>query len=484
MKPAQHVANPGLAALIRGAGYPSLERFAVAVNVCGWEMYGIRTSYDHVTVKRWLAGGRCQHPEVVAAVLTNAWGVDVPVAVIWPELRDGQKPIPAHLQPWVAARTLEELGVFLRSDMLSRRETLSGAVKAATGPALLAPIARWLGVPAGRLLPRDDGTRRIGVDDVAAIEESTHLFAVSDAERGGALSREAAVGQLKYAVDLAEHASYGDAVGNRLLAAIARLSGLVGYLCQDCGMSGPAMRYFTFGLQAARESTDERAPLLVVSILADMAQAMRWLGRPNTALRLHDLAVGQLPADRRRYTVVRAVLASKRAEDGLCYLSAPALPEMQNALNLAFELYSHASHEDHRTAITGWHRALDMSEAGTQGRAAAAYLVMAKDNKHLAVKAEESTLQTLANAPAGQGRDRVLSQIRLARIRFAMAEPEQACDDGLVALDMNGHAVSAMIRKRLRELLADSEPYTAVPRVAEMRRRVEAAVGQQGYCKV
>lgn len=131
-------------------------------------------------------------------------------------------------------------------------------------------------------------------------------------------------------MDLAQHASYSDVIGNRLLAAIGELSGLVGYPLQNCGMPGPAQRYFTFGLQAARESTDPRAPMLVVSILADMAQHMRWLGRPNTALRLHDLALSQLPTDRRRYLVVRAVLACKRAEDGLCYLGGSALSEVRS----------------------------------------------------------------------------------------------------------------------------------------------------------
>jgi hypothetical protein len=308
----------------------------------------------HITVKRWLAGSVCQNADVVAAVLSDAWyiPVPVPVQVIWPQLRDGAAPVPAYLQPWVAARTLEDLGIFLRSDMLTRRETLTGAVKAASGPALLAPIVRWLDVPPGRITARDEGVQRLGIGDVIAIERSTRYFAGTDAEVGGALSREAAVGQLKYAVELAQHASYSDAVGNRLLAAIAALSGLVGYLCHDSGMPGPAQRYFVYGLQAARESTDERTPLLVISILADMAQHMRWRGRPNTALRLHDLAVSQLPADRKRFNVLRAVLATKKAEDGLCYLGSSCLPEVKSSLSLSLDLYAQASDEDRATAAT------------------------------------------------------------------------------------------------------------------------------------
>src|SRR5262249_43699037 len=159
--------------------------------------------------------------------LSDAWGVEVPVAVIWPELRDGRQPVPAHLHPWAAARTLEELSVFLRSDMLTRRETLIGAVKVGSGSPLVAPTAPWLTVPPGRLTSNDEGSHRIGLADVISIEQFTKYFAAIDAEVGGALSREAAVGQLKYAVDLIQYASYAQDVGDRLLAAIARLSGLV-----------------------------------------------------------------------------------------------------------------------------------------------------------------------------------------------------------------------------------------------------------------
>src|SRR5262249_10274298 len=224
--------------------------------------------------------------------------------------------------------------------------------------------------------------------DVEAIERSTRYFAATDAEIGGALSREAAVGQLKYAVDLAQHASYSDRTGNRLLAAIAELSGLVGWMCHDSGMTGPAQRYFTYGLQAARESTDPRASLLVVSILSDMAQQMRWLGRPNAALRLHDLAASQLPGDRHRFNVVRAVLAGNRAVDGLCRLGGSSLTEARSALSLSFDLYAQASDDDRATAPAMWHRAMVTTEARLSSNASAAYLVMARDNRNLAAEAE------------------------------------------------------------------------------------------------
>jgi hypothetical protein len=362
--------------------------------------------------------------------------------------------------------------------MLTRREALAAAIDVATGASLVDPIARRLGAPPGRLAGNDHGVPRVGLVDIEAIEHSTRYFAATDAEVGGALSREAAAGQLKYAVDLARHGSYSERTGNRLLAAVAELAGLVGWLCHDSKMPGPAQRYFTYGLQAARESTDPRAPLLVISILSDMAQHMKWLGRPNTAVRLHDLAINQLPHDRSRFNVLRAVLATKRAEHGLCYLGASCLPEVQSALSLSIDLYGQASDEDRATASSLWHRAIDTSEAELSAMAAATYLVMAHDDPKLAAEVEQRTLRHLARVGDGQGRNKLFSLIRLASARFIAGEPEQACDDGERALAIADDCASAMVTARLRDLVADAEPYRDVLRVREMRERVRAAIAR------
>ncbi len=414
-----------------------------------------------------------EHLEVVSAVM--AWGVSVPSGAVWPELRHGEPSV--HQQPWTATRTLKELSTFVRCDMLTRRETLTQAVKAVSGPALVAPITGWFDILPGSLEPRDHGTHRIGAGDVEALERSTRFFAATDADLGGALSREAAVGQLKYAVDLARHANYSQATGDRLLAVIAELSGLVGWLSHDSGMAGPAQKYFTHGLQAARESADPRAPLLVVSILADMAQQMRWLDRMKAAMQLYDLAIGQIPADRRRFNVVRALLTAKRVQDSICHLGPAYVSEVRSALGQSFELYAQADDEDRATAATLWHRALDMSEAELSNAAAGSCLSAARDDPSLAIKAEEYTVAQLAKTGEGRGRDRVFGQIRLARLRLLAGEAEQACDDGEKALQLAGPVNSAMIRTTLRWLLTESEPYGNVPRVAEFQERLRTALG-------
>jgi len=406
---------------------------------------------------------------VVAAVLSDAWGIHLEAAQ--PELCGGEQP--AYRQPCSADRTIKELSIFLRSDMLTRRETLTQAVKAMTGPALVAPIVGWLDTSPGRLEPRSQGTQRIGIGDVESIERSTRFFAATDADVGGALSREAAVGQLKYAVDLARHAVYAESTGNRLLAVIAELSGLVGWLCHDSNMPGPAQRYFAYGLQAARESADPRAQLLVVSILADMGEHFRWLDRPDTALRLLDLSIAQLPSDR-RFDGLRALVVARRAGNALCYLGPSRLSEVRIALGMAFDLYGRANEDDNAGASTMWHRVMDVSEHELVPPAAAAFVALAEHDPRLAAEAEKYTLRQLANLPDGQGRSKMFGHIRLAKIRFLSGEGEQACEDGDQALDIAPCVTSTMIQARLRDLMAAAKPFAEVPRVRQFKGRLHA----------
>lgn len=442
-------------------------------------MYGLKLFYDHVTVKRWLEGRLCQNPEVVAAVLSKAWGIPIPVEVVWPEMRDGQGPVPAYQQAWVAVRTLDDLGALIGSDMLTRREILAGSMGVATGSTLIDPLARWLGAEPVGLPEPSEAKRRIGMEEVDNIAAAIKHFAALDAKAGGGLSREAAVGQLKYAVDLTRYASYSDEVGNRLLATIAGLSGLVGWMCHDSGMPGPAQKYLLYGLQAARESTDERAPLLAVRILGDLGQHARWAGHNGTAVRLFDMALGQLPPGRDRFNLTRAIVTSNKAQS-LCHLGRTSVPEVRSAVGLSSDLHAQATDEE-RTAIANLpHRSIDMSEPELAAKASEAYLVLAREDPRLFAEADELGRHSLAGIALGFGRNKVLAQVRLARLRFVAGEPDQACDDCEHALTMVGNTKSSMVTTRLRDLLGDTEPYQKLPRVRELRERVQATLLKQG----
>jgi hypothetical protein len=353
----KHIANPGLAALIEGAGFRSLERFAVAVNVRGWEMSGLKLSYDHVTVKRWLA--------------------------------------------------------------------------------------------------------------------------FQDADVGGALSREAAVGQLKYAVDLVRYASYSNAVGNRLLTAVAELAGVVGWMCHDSGMRGPAQRYLIYGLQAARESTDPRAPLVAIGILRDLGRHAHWAGQHATSLQVLDLALNQLPNERSRFKALRAVLWGNKAWT-LASMGPAGLPEARNGLSLAADLAAQASDEDRVMAVAALHElptaTPEALEAQLSITTSCAYLTMAQHDRGVADEAQARAVAAVARTIDKPARHSLMAQIRLARARLAAGEPDQACEDGDMALTLAESSASAMVTRRLRELAADTEPYREQARARELRERLRVVM--------
>src|SRR5262249_22767796 len=131
LPPFDRITNPVLAVLIERSGYPSLEAFGCAVAALGYNQHGLVLGYDHTTVKRWLAGGSCQHPDLVTAVLSAAWEVPIPTDVVWPHLRNQDVAASPQQIPCVASRTLDELAATIGRDMLTRRQVFARAMGAA-----------------------------------------------------------------------------------------------------------------------------------------------------------------------------------------------------------------------------------------------------------------------------------------------------------------------------------------------------------------
>ncbi|MGH3935115.1 MAG: hypothetical protein ACRDS1_09090 [Pseudonocardiaceae bacterium] len=465
MKLPTRVANPVLAVLIQHSGYNSLDKFAAAVNDLGAKRHGLKLYYDHIAVKRWLSGGTCQHAEVVAEVLGRAWNVPIPATVIWPQLRHGARAPAAHLYPCVAVRTLDELAAYIGSDMLTRRKALTDATKIAVGTALVGPLLRWLNAPAAGLPAHDlPGSSRLTMATVTGIEAATTQFGLQDAAIGGGLSREAAVGQLKHAVDLLRDTTYTEAVGNRMLAAVAELAGMVGWMSHDVRMDGPAQRYFTLGLQAARESGDPRAVLLRVRLLACMARQMCALDQPATGLQLVQAGLDIVPHG--RHPASAAMLWNLKARM-LGALGSDTVPEIRHAAALAVDLLAEAEQCSDREAIAY------VGPAELAGNAALAWQGAAIHNPALARRAEEQALFALAHRPDGFNRSRVFDQISLAAARFTLTEADQAAADGHIALDVAAEVTtSGRVFNRLRTLLDYSAPYATRTPVRDFRDRL------------
>ncbi|WKU03460.1 hypothetical protein [Micromonospora sp. HUAS LYJ1] len=353
--------------------------------------------------------------------------------------------------------------------MLTRRTLLNDAIDVAVGTALTGPPLRWLNAPGTGLTARTTpATNRLTMATVTGIETATAHFGAQDAAIGGGLSREAAVGQLKYAVDLLRDASYTDAVGNRMLAAVAELAGMVGWMSHDVNMNGPAQRYFTLGLQAARESTHPRALLLQVNLLADMARQMHTLRHPDTGLRLVDAALDLLP--RGHHPTATAMLWNLKARM-LAPLGTTAVPEIQHATALAVDLLAHA--DDAPLAY------IDAAELA--GNAALAWQDAAIHTPALARHAEKQALFALAHRTGGYSRSTVFHQVSLTAARFTLAEADQAATDGHTALDLAAEVpTSTRVLDRLHTLLDHSAPYANRPAVATFRDRLTLTLRATG----
>ena len=344
------------------------------------------------------------------------------------------------------------------------RDAIQSLGRGEPDPVGIDDLLRWLAGPATGLPRRaETSARRLTAATVSGIEAATAAFGAQDATIGGGLSREAAVGQLKHAVDLLRDTSYTDAVGNRMLAAVAELAGMVGWMSHDVHMAGPAQRYFVLGLHAARESTDPRAGLLRVSLLADMARQMRDFGRPDTGLQLIDAALAQIPCG--RHPAAAAMLWNLKARMLAAHGNATVV-EMTHAIGLAEDLLEHAhSSDEDLLAYTG--------VAELAGNAALAWQDAATHDRDLARHAEQQAIRALANRPDGYSRSKVFDHISLSASRFTLTEAEQAAADGHTALDLAAEvATSTRVLDRLSTLLEHSRPYAHQPDVRDFRERL------------
>ncbi|MFY1673899.1 hypothetical protein ACN27G_28760 [Plantactinospora sp. WMMB334] len=452
--------NQVLAVLLKGAGYTSMTHAAEAINDFGRQQYGLDLSYDHRRVARWLQGGGCDRPDLVAKALSSAWGTDVPPSLIWPDTRNGARQLPAHRQPFVAIRTLDELATFVRRDMLCDGSTLPSLAAVTDGSELVDAISRWCDADTVRLPPSTSkGSERVGVEAVEGIEHVTARLIAANAEFGARVSRDAAVGHLKSAVDLLNTASYDDATGNRLLAVVATLAAVVGRMCHDSGLEGPAQQYATYGLQAARESTHEHGPFSSVCILADLARQLRSLDQPHAALRLIDLAVSVLPDAHAHGKRVKAMLWNLKAQ-ALTATGTTGLREVRGMISLAADLRAESRAETQSPPPPG--TLPHPTDADLHRETADAYLHLASafpaQAPDLAKRAEIEAVKALAISDPTLRRARVYSQISLAWARFLLGDTEQARVDAEEAVRQTAAVPdSARLRARLWEMLA-SDP--------------------------
>jgi hypothetical protein len=309
---------------------------------------------------------------------------------------------------------------------------------------------------------------------VEGIERTVRYFVTSDASAGGGLAREAAVGQLKYAVDLAQYASYSAAVGTRLLTVIADLADRVGWMSHDAGMAGPAQRYAWYGLQAAHEAGTERAQLFAVRVLDHLAEYAREAGNLETARRFNDLALERVPKDPHRFNAVRAILRSRQAIV-LGGIGVTHVPEVDKYVNMSFQLHHKAQDDEPSPWLaTGFpYSCTPGADAELASEVATAYHALAREDARHAARAQQHARQALERRSDSFPRSRVFDQVMLARTGLRAGELDRACREGQEAIRMAAAVSdSHRVRTRLAQLMDDTEQHEREPAVRELREEL------------
>ncbi|MEU1940862.1 hypothetical protein ACH49O_41870 [Streptomyces coeruleorubidus] len=278
----------------------------------------------------------------------------------------------------------------------------------------------------------------------------TAFFTKANATKGGGLYRAAIVAQL---AEVARRIQDGvpTSLKARVFAATADLAALAGWVSHDCGRYATAQRYWAYGTYAATEAGQ---PDRGVEIVTRMSHQMIYLGHPQDALGLLDVAAAKanLPA-------TRALVAS---QTGRVH---PALGNERDAerhLGAADELVADGLGDD----VPEWVAYFDAAEH------AGARAVSARDLRGIGRPRRASAHFTDALALRRPGFDRVkvMDRIGLAAALFAEGNAEQAAAAAHQALDDATRVDSTLVASRLNTLLDAARPYRTAD-VNEVRTR-------------
>lgn len=422
---------------------------------------------DGSRVRRWLEGERPRDPvpRLLAEVFTERLGVPVSPADLGFPQPGTRGPGEEINFPWLLTRTASALTRQTKGDLMLDRHAFQedeAPGEVAAGPELLAAVQPWASaVPEPLPNLAEHGHGRIGMSDVAQIEQVTTVFRNWDNLYGGGLTREAIVGQLKGAAALLD-GPYTEQTGRALFRAVADLSSVAGWTSFDAGLHKTAQRYFVLGLHAAKEAGDKA---LGAHLLNCMSRQMGHLRRPADALELVQLA--QYGARNDATATTRAMLHALEAR----YLAVTGqMREFDRAAGLAEDSYAHSD----PGTDPDWVQFFDVSEFyATMG---ICHQIAAASRPGHAGTSATMIEHAITSRPAGRVRSRAFDHIGLARTRLIQGEYEGAATAADTALGLLGELSSSRVTDRLRELLIDAGPHAGNQAVQGLRDRLSAAL--------
>jgi hypothetical protein len=256
----------------------------------------------------WRDSGGVPHtplPMLAAYVLSRHLGRSIEPRHIW-QNADVNSPsvVPAISGfdlPWSVASTKQVAQEWAMSGLIDRRAFL-----AVSGAALARAVWVYLDQTApGRALRA--ATVQPDSPLIAQIEQSIPLLQQLDDAKGGAANLSYVGAQVRaVALVLAEN-DHDKPTTRRLMAALAELGQLAGWMAFDANQHGLAQRYLFTALRAAHDADDSA---MAGHVLADLSVQATTLGHPNDAVTLGEAAARTAA---RSAVSVRASITSRLA---------------------------------------------------------------------------------------------------------------------------------------------------------------------------
>ncbi|MFJ8856181.1 transcriptional regulator [Streptomyces sp. NPDC102437] len=427
-------------------------------------------SPDESSVRRWRAGETPRHPvpQLIVETISERASIALsPADLGFPGLLLA---VQGTGLSWLPGTSVQALLHLTRSEvMLTHTRNSTSASRVQKGSALLAPLQQWattgpssLTVPAGRT------GGQVGAAEVEGIRAVTAMYRDVDNRHGGILSRKAVVAQLNEAASLLHTCTYTERTGRDLLAAVADLGSVAGWMSFDAGHHTSAQKLFITSLHAAAEAGDKA---LGAHILQCMARQMSHLERYEDALALVDLA--QYGARWRLSPAASSMLASLEARFQAILGN---LTDSETAAGRA---------EDAFTGIVPGNEPAHMMFFDTAELSATigvAHQIAARNSEGTGrARHAESGIrliqQALDSRPAHRVRSKAFDHLALARTHLAVGEPEGARQETIHALDLFGTISSHRVGDRLTELHDEALPYANSAPAIVLRERIMHALG-------
>ncbi|VFA98138.1 XRE family transcriptional regulator [Nocardia cyriacigeorgica] len=304
---------------------------------------------------------------------------------------------------------------------------------------------------------RAQNVSRVGRSDVETVQHAVTAAASTENLRGGGSASDSAAKHLRAFAPLLT-ARAAPVTRQALCEAVGNLSGIAAYSAFDIAAYTEAERRFRFALWCADAAGSWE---LRAATLADMARKTAYIGNPDGALSLIELA--HVRSDRLTSTT-RAMLATLRAQ----FLS---------ALRRTDEALSEVARADEHFAARRpsedppWMCYYDYAEhLGSTGKALIPVAV-ARGRIDLAAPRIRQAIRLQGdNYP----RSRTFSRIRLAGLTMQLGEPRTAAAFGLEAVADATRFHSQRIRDELRGLAVTASPHRRITEVAELWHTIAA----------